>query len=214
MAVCSFAAATKYFRLVERTNMNPQSHPYSIFCEWYKQAHKSEQNSPNAMSLSTVSESGVPSTRIVLLKDHHARGFIFYTNLKSQKSIEIRNNPNVCLCFHWKSINKQIRITGVCHQVPDTLADQYFSTRPRLSQLGAWASKQSQPMKTRFDLEKRVAEYTTRFHVAPIKRPEFWSGFEVTPFRFEFWVEKPFRLHERFIFEEANSQWTFQRLYP
>jgi pyridoxamine 5'-phosphate oxidase len=189
--------------------------PIALFRQWYEQAVKSEASYPDAMSLATCSPEGLPHVRIVLLKSFDDRGFTFYTNLESAKSKELKLNSHAALNFHWKSLKKQIRIEGSVSSVSDQEADDYFASRPRLSQIGAWASKQSQPLESRFNLEKRVAEYTAKYHIGTIPRPQFWSGYRVSPVRIEFWEEKPFRLHDRIVYTAtADGNWNEQRLYP
>lgn len=189
--------------------------PIAQFREWFEQAKNSEPEYPDAMSLATASPGGVPHVRIVLMKSFDERGFTFYTNLGSRKSRELLANPRAAVCFHWKSLKKQIRIEGTVEPVTSEEADEYFATRPRVSQLGAWASKQSTPLESRFVLEKRVAEFTAKFHVGKIPRPEFWSGYRLRPQSIEFWEEKPFRLHERVLVTRGvDGVWLEQRLYP
>ncbi|MDX2417902.1 MAG: pyridoxamine 5'-phosphate oxidase [Xanthomonadales bacterium] len=191
--------------------------PFEIFNSWMDKASRSEHNNPNAMTLATCGKDGRPSARMVLLKDISADGFTFYTNLDSQKSHQIVESPFAALLFHWKTLNRQIRIEGAVEQVSDAEADAYFATRPRASQLGAWASHQSQPLNGWAELEKRLAMYTTKFHVGPVPRPEFWSGFRLHPERFEFWKEGNFRLHKRFVFtpsDRETGKWDVQQVFP
>lgn len=191
--------------------------PLEIFNSWLEKASRKEINNPNAMTLATAGKDGRPSARMVLLKDVGVDGFTFYTNLDSPKSIEIAENPYAALLFHWKTLNRQIRIEGAVEQVSDAEADAYFATRPRASQIGAWASSQSQPLDGWAELEKRVAMYTAKFHVGPVPRPEFWSGFRLRAERFEFWKEGNFRLHKRFIFRPSESgaqKWQVQQVFP
>ncbi|MFA9439978.1 pyridoxamine 5'-phosphate oxidase [Uliginosibacterium sp. sgz301328] len=187
------------------------------FKSWLEDAKGGEPNDPDAMSIATVGADGMPSVRMVLLKDVDERGFVFYTNLGSQKAHEIAANPQVALCFHWKSLQRQVRVQGIAEPVTDAEADAYFASRARDSRIGAWASKQSQPMQGRFDLEKRVAEYALKFNIGTVPRPEFWSGFRVVPKAIEFWQAKPFRLHDRVRYVRsapATDQWTGDTLYP
>jgi pyridoxamine 5'-phosphate oxidase len=191
--------------------------PFETFERWLEKATRKEINNPNAMALATVGKDGRPSARMVLLKGFGRDGFVFYTNLESLKSRQMSENPQAALLFHWKTLDRQIRIEGVVEQVPDEEADAYFATRPRASQLGAWASHQSQPMDGWVELEKRLAIYTARFHIGPVPRPDFWSGFRLRPERFEFWEEGKFRLHKRFVFtpsEAAADKWQVQQVYP
>ena len=181
---------------------------------WLQEAREKEPKYADAMSLATATKSGVPSVRIVLLKALDDHGFVFYTNLTSRKGSELSENPNAALCFHWKSVNKQIRVEGTVSIVDDTEANHYFASRPRASQIGAWASKQSQFMKDRYEFEKRLDKYAAKFHASDIPRPDFWSGFRLTPSRIEFWHEKQFRLHERNIYLLDGNSWRQEQIYP
>ncbi|MDA0708228.1 MAG: pyridoxamine 5'-phosphate oxidase [Proteobacteria bacterium] len=188
--------------------------PFEKFKDWYEEAHTAEDMA-DAMAIATVDTLGRPSLRMVLLKDHGPDGFTFYTNLESRKGKELKENSNVALCFHWKSLAKQIRIEGPVTAVSDDEADRYFASRARDSQIGAWASKQSQKMEGRFEFEARIIKYTTKFGVGKIPRPQFWSGFKVKPQRIEFWQDRKFRLHDRhvYIFDHENK-WDIETLYP
>ena len=193
--------------------------PYLLFDSWLSEAEASEPNDPNAMALATVASDGRPSTRMVLLKGHgrdaeQNGGFIFYTNLESRKARELSANPHVALLFHWKSLRRQIRIEGALKRVSDATADTYFATRSRKSQLGAWASDQSRPLDSRVTFEKRFAEIEARYDGQVVPRPPHWSGHIVTPDRFEFWQDREFRLHERWIFERDGNDWRTGMLYP
>ena len=181
---------------------------------WLDEAGKNEINDPNAMSLATVDAHGMPSVRMVLLKHADEAGFVFYTNLGSQKGRELAANPQAAVCFHWKSLLRQVRVQGRVQPVSGAEADAYFASRARDSRIGAWASKQSQPMQGRFELEKRVAEKALRFNIGSIPRPEFWSGFRVVPQVIEFWRDRPFRLHERLVYDRVGEGWATKRLYP
>ena len=184
------------------------------FDEWYSDAQEKEPEYAEAMSLATATKVGLPSVRIVLLKALDDRGFVFYTNLNSRKGSELLENPNAAICFHWKSINKQIRVEGTISAVDYTEADYYFASRPRASQIGAWASKQSQPMKDPFEFEKRIAKYTSKFNIGDIPRPDFWSGFRLNPSRIEFWHERKFRLHERNVYLVDGDTWRMEKIFP
>ena len=191
--------------------------PFEIFNSWLSKASSRESNNPNAMTLATAGRDGRPSARMVLLKDVDPRGFVFYTNLESPKSHQLRENPYAALLFHWKTLDRQIRIEGPVEQVPDAEADAYFATRSRASQLGAWASRQSEVMDGWAVLEKRLAIYTAKFSVGPVPRPEFWSGFRLHPERFEFWKQGNFRLHKRFVFTLSDSEeakWLTRQVFP
>lgn len=193
--------------------MTPDIDPLVTFAVWLKEAEASEPNDPNAMTLSTSTKDGFPSARMVLLKDHDERGFVFYTNLGSRKAHELDENPRCALLFHWKSRRRQVRVEGDAVRVADDEADDYFASRPHISQVGAWASKQSQPLQGRFELEARVATFTTKYPTA-VPRPSFWSGFRVVPRAIELWEDRPFRLHMRWRYEKVASGWTRGELYP
>ena len=188
--------------------------PIVQFEAWMAEAEAKEPNDPNAMTLATATPEGIPSARMVLLKGIDHRGFVFYTNLGSRKAAEVLRNPHAALLFHWKSLRRQVRIEGPVEAVDADEADAYFATRPRSSQIGAWASKQSQPLKGRFELEARIARITARFGLGSIPRPPFWSGYRVVPETFEFWEDRPFRLHMRFVFHRQDGGWRTEELYP
>lgn len=188
--------------------------PLALFAEWLDLAKKKEPNDANAMALATVDADGLPNVRMVLLKDIDAAGLTFFTNIESAKGRELAANPKAALCFHWKSIRRSVRFRGPVAPVAPEEADAYFATRARGSQLGAWASEQSRPMEGRFALEKAVARETARFGLGKIARPDHWSGFRLSPVEIEFWVNRPFRLHDRLQFRRKGEGWTTQRLYP
>lgn len=188
--------------------------PIAIFEAWMAEAAASEPNDPNAVCLATATPGGAPSARMVLLKGVDARGFVFYTNLESRKGGELASNPQAALCFHWKSLARSVRVEGQVEQVSDAEADAYYASRARTSRLGAWASKQSRPLESRFALEKAVAEYGLKYAIGEIPRPAFWSGFRVLPRRIELWRDMPFRLHERRVFHRDGSGWRVETLYP
>ncbi len=192
----------------------PWSEPFDLFAAWMKEAAAKEVNDPEAMNLATVDDKGRPSSRMVLLKAVDARGFVFYTNLESRKGRDLSANPFVALNFHWKSLRRQVRVEGPVEPVSEEEADEYFASRARGSQIGAWASQQSRPLESRFALEKRVAEFAAKFGLGKVPRPAHWSGYRVLPQRIEFWTDKPFRLHERAVYTRAGEAWTIEKLYP
>lgn len=193
-----------------------KSEPFALFDEWLADAVKTEPNDPNAVALATVDKDGLPDVRMVLLKGFDTQGFVFYTNFDSQKGTEILGSMKAAMCFHWKTLRRQVRVRGPVEIVSDEEADAYYATRPRGSRIGAWASKQSRPLESRFALEKAVAEYTARHAIGEIPRPKHWSGFRIKPTSIEFWHDRPFRLHDRVVFsrEMPEGDWGKERLYP
>jgi len=189
--------------------------PILLFDAWFTEARASEPNDANAMAVASVGADGQPSSRMVLLKGHDARGFVFYTNLESRKAGELIGNPRAALLFHWKSLRRQVRIEGAVGRVSDAEGDAYFASRSRDSQLGAWASDQSRPLDARETFEARYAEMTVRFADGPVPRPPHWSGFRVAPERIEFWQDRAHRLHERRLFvAQDGGGWSEGLLYP
>ena len=188
--------------------------PFAPFSRWLTVAEKSEELA-ETMTLATATPAGVPSVRAVLLKAVDARGFVFYTNLESRKAGELFVNPHAALCFHWKSLKRQVRIDGLAEQVSEDEADAYFASRPRGSQIAAWSSEQSRPLENREQLERRVDMFTRRFaDRSTILRPNFWSGFRLVPNRVEFWQDQPSRLHDRLVFVRDGESWRRERLFP
>ncbi|MBB3065092.1 pyridoxamine 5'-phosphate oxidase [Limibacillus halophilus] len=195
--------------------MNEKDNPFELFSAWLEEARGSEPNDPEGMALSTVGEDGMPSSRMVLLKGFDERGFVFYTNYESRKGRQLLNHGMAALLFHWKSLRRQVRIEGPVEQVTESEADAYFSTRHRSSQIGAWASQQSRPVESRFELEKRVAQYAAKYAIGAVPRPPYWSGFRVMPRLIEFWKDGAFRLHDRLVFyRQPDGTWTTERLFP
>ena len=190
--------------------------PVALFEEWMELARAKEPEDPNAMALATADGDGFPDVRMVLLKGADERGFVFYTNLESAKGLELKENSRAALCFHWKSLRRQIRVRGAVTPVSEAEADAYFASRAKDSQIGAWASKQSRPLEARFELERQVAVFAAKFGLGKVPRPPHWSGFRVVPSRIEFWRDRPFRLHDRLVFkrESASAPWRTERLYP
>ena len=189
--------------------------PFDLFGTWLAAAEESEPNDPNAMSLATVNEDGLPAVRIVLLKGFDTDGFVFYTNTLSRKGQELWGNPVAALCFHWKSLRRQVRIEGAVLPVTEEEADAYYQQRPRGSRIGAWASKQSQNLPERAELERRVAAFEQEYPGDNIPRPAHWSGYRLVPNYLEFWVDRPFRLHDRKVFDNpTDGTWQISRIYP
>ena len=190
--------------------------PFKLFKEWFEVAKKKEINDPNALALGTASKDGVPSVRMVLLKGFDKDGFIFYTNLKSQKSKELKENPNATMCFHWKSLLRQIRIVGKLNQVDDKTADDYYSTRAYESRIGAWASKQSSILKSRDELLNNLENFKKKYSDKDnVPRPDHWSGWNLKPSSIEFWLDGDNRIHERLKYTlDNNNNWEKSLLSP
>jgi len=188
--------------------------PFILFETWFAEAVKSEPNDPNAMALATVDADGLPDVRMVLLKGHDRDGFVFYSHVDSAKGRELATHPKTALLFHWKSLRRQIRIRGPVTRTTDAEADEYFATRPKQAQIGAWASKQSHPLESRFAFEQAIAKVAAKHVIGTVPRPPGWGGFRIAPVQFEFWHDRPFRLHDRIVFDRNESAWTKTRLYP
>ena len=190
--------------------------PFALFAEWLEEASGSEINDPNAMSLATVDADGLPNLRMVLLKGFDDNGFVFYTNLESQKGTEILGHMKAAICLHWKSLRRQVRVRGLVEQVSEAEADEYYNSRARDSRIGAWASQQSRPLESRFALEKAVAKYAAKYAIGDVPRPPYWSGFRIRPLYVEFWKDGAFRLHDRVVFrrDAIEDDWSKTRLYP
>jgi len=190
--------------------------PIALFEQWFEEARASEPNDPEAMTLATVDPDGLPNARMVLLKHFDENGLVFYTNEESAKGRELAASPKAAALFHWKSLRRQIRLRGAIAHVSDDMADAYFKSRPRDSRIGAWASQQSRPLESRFAFEKAIAFYAAKFAIGDVPRPPYWRGYRLTPVEFEFWRDRPFRLHDRVRFTRSapNAPWRSQRLYP
>ena len=190
--------------------------PLRLFAAWFEEAKASEPGDPEAMALATVDADGMPNVRMVLLKGFDERGFVFYSNEDSQKGRELAANPRASLAFHWKSLRRQVRLRGGVEAVSAAEADAYFASRARSSQIGAWASKQSSPLESRYAFERAIALRAAQFPVGPVPRPPFWIGYRIVPTVMEFWHERPFRLHDRIEFRRAAGEetWRKTRLYP
>jgi pyridoxamine 5'-phosphate oxidase len=190
--------------------------PLRLFAAWFTDARRAEPVNPEAMTVATVDSDGLPNARMVLLKGFDERGFVFYSNAESTKGHELAAAPKAALTFYWKALQRQVRLRGTVEAVSDEEADAYFASRPRGAQIGAWASKQSSMLESRFAFEKAIASYTAKFGIGVVPRPPYWRGYRVMPQEIEFWQERPFRLHDRISFERtaANTPWIKTRLYP
>lgn len=190
--------------------------PIAQFRAWQSEAAEKELNDPEAMALATADASGFPDVRMVLLKGVDQRGFVFYTNSESAKGEELAANPRAALCMHWKSLRRQVRVRGIISNVSDEEADAYFATRPKDSQIGAWASAQSRPLEGRFVFEKEIAKFAAKYALTKVPRPPYWLGYRLAPLSIEFWRDRPFRLHDRLVYRRENleSNWETVRLFP
>ncbi|MEM9022759.1 MAG: pyridoxamine 5'-phosphate oxidase [Bacteroidota bacterium] len=198
---------------LKETDIHPD--PFRQFGQWMEEALKADVHDPNAMVLSTVGPEGAPAARVVLLRAFGDKeGLVFYTNYTSEKARHIAQNAAVALNFHWPELDRQIRVRGTAHQVPESISNRYFDSRPRESQIGAWASEQSQVLDERETLERAVESIRERFADGPVPRPDFWGGYAIWPNRFEFWQGRPSRLHDRLVYTKPDTDWTIQRLSP
>jgi len=190
--------------------------PFALFQSWLKEAETTEPSDPNAMALATTAADGMPNVRMVLLKGVDESGFVFYSNAESIKGAELAANPKAAINFHWKTLRKAVRAQGTIVRVSDAEADAYFATRPKDSQIGAWASPQSRVMEGRFVFEKKLAEYGIKYALTKVPRPSYWTGWRLKPLRVEFWRDRPFRLHDRLVYrrDDAASSWRTERLFP
>ena len=188
--------------------------PIALFAEWYGEAQDCGLKEPTAVTLATADGQGRPTARMVLLKGHDERGFVFYTNTKSRKGEALRDNPFAALCFYWPPLDRQLRVEGPVEPVSEAEADAYFASRDRQSRIGAWASAQSRPLEGRFVLEREIARFAAKYAVGSVPRPPHWSGYRISPMRMEFWSQGAFRLHDRRVFTRDGDGWTAMRLFP
>ena len=210
----SSTASLRAIKLAAMANIND---PITHFQSWLSEAEKSEPNDPTAVALATADSNGMPNVRMVLLKGVDQQGFVFYTNFESAKGDELEVNPQAALCFHWKSLRRQVRVQGSIVVVADQEADDYFASRAKDSQIGAWASQQSRPLENRFALEKAVARFAAKHALGTVPRPPYWSGYRLVHEKIEFWTDKPFRLHDREVFyrdPRSDNGWRKEKLYP
>ena len=202
--------------MAENTDFTPSATPWPLFAAWFDEAKKVEVNDANAMSVATVGKDGMPSNRILLLKDYDENGFVFYTNRKSRKGDQLAEHAKAALCFHWKSLRRQVRVEGTITLTTDAESDEYFQSRPRGSQIGAWASMQSHPLASRAELEQRVKDVEKQYEGKTVPRPPHWGGYRLAPLLIELWQDREFRLHDRFVYRRTNAgaEWNVERQYP
>lgn len=202
--------------MIENADFVPPAEPWALFGAWYDLAAQHEPNDPNAMTLATLGADGVPAARVVLMKGYDAAGFTFFTNRRSHKGEQLAAHPKAGLCWHWKSLRRQVRADGLITQTSDAESDAYFATRARGSQIGAWASQQSQPLDSRATLEQRVKELERTYEGKPVPRPPHWGGYRLTPLMVEFWQNREHRLHDRFVYQRMtpDAPWRIERIYP
>jgi pyridoxamine 5'-phosphate oxidase len=196
------------------SDFTESTEPFELFAAWFDEAKASEPNDPNAMALATVDAGGLPDLRMVLMNGVSPEGFVFYSHINSAKGRELAANPKAALLFHWKSLRRQVRVRGPVSPVSNAEADAYFASRPKQSQIGAWASKQSQPLESRLAFEKAIALNAAKYAIGDVPRPPGWSGWRIVPQSIEFWHDRPFRLHDRIVFQREGTGWTKTRLYP
>jgi pyridoxamine 5'-phosphate oxidase len=196
--------------------ITPNEDPFALFDTWMEAARKAEPDEANAMALATADANGRPNVRMVLLKAADKNGFVFYTNGESAKGVELAANPFAALCFHWKSLRRQVRVSGPVSRVSDAEADAYFATRPKDSQIGAWASPQSRPMEGRWTFEKEIDRYAAKYALSSVPRPPYWIGYRLAPLEIEFWRDRPFRMHDRLVYrrDSIEAPWITEKLFP